>query len=209
MKKSSIGYGFLVVLLVLFIWIWIATGEFVGAFLSLSVVVLIGGLVFAILAYFVSNVPHLIRFIRGVSPDDHLTKLEASGKAVREQYEATQALTVEVLNTGSIMHFIDVGQERILCLSGQYYFEFEPYDDDPELNQTRRFPTESFSLLRHRKTGDVLSLIPGSNVLEPTVCDPVAWPEKLVDLGFEIEDGEIVSGPNMDEIRQVLREARQ
>lgn len=208
MKKSWLGYGLLAALVTLFVWVWMETGEFVGAVLSISVVALIGGLILAVLAFLFSIASALLRRNHGVSWEDHLSKLEASGEALREEYVATRALTVEELSTGSVLHFLDLGRGKVLCLFGQQYYEFEPINDDPDMNQARKFPTETFSLLRDEKTGEVLSLFPGSKVLEPTVCDPVVWPQKLWDLGFELKDGEVVSGSNMDAIEQVIRAAK-
>lgn len=208
MKKSWFGYGLLVIFLVLLVWVWRATGDLVGTILSLVVLALGGGLIFVVLAYVFSNVSAWFRRLRGVSWGEHLKRLEANGEAVREEYEASQALTVEELNTSSLMHFVDLGGGKILCLIGQQYYEFEPINDDPEVSQPRQFPTENFSLLRHAKTGEVLSLFPGSEVIEPTICAPVVWPQKLYDLGFDLRDGEVVSGSSMDAVERIVRDAK-
>jgi len=207
-KKIPFGYGLLAVSLALFVWIWTSIGDLGGAVLSMIVIALFAGLLFAIFAFLSSWLPDLVRQIRGISRDEHLKQLEASGKAVKAEYEMCRALTVEELGTGSVMHLIDLGSDKILCLIGQYYYEFEPINDDPENNQQRRFPTANFSLLRHAKTGEVLSLSPGMNVIEPTVCAPIVWPEQLSELGFHHVDGEIVSGSSMDEVERVVRGAK-
>ncbi|MDH3614313.1 MAG: ABC transporter permease [Gammaproteobacteria bacterium] len=208
MKKKWLGYGLLAVIVVIYVLLWLAIGDPVGAFLSLIVLALGGGLILAILGYFSSNAPAWFRRLRGVSWDEHLRQLEANGEAVRDEYEAIRALTVEELNTSSLLHFVDVGGGKVLCLYGQQYFDFEPITDDPEVNQPRLFPTKKFSLLRHKKKGEVLSVFPGSDVFEPTVCHPITKPEKLFDLGFELKDGEIVSGLSLDVIERVMQAAK-
>lgn len=208
MKKSWLGYALLAISAVVFILLWMTMGDPVGAILSLAVLALGGALLIAVLGYFVSNVPAWFRRLRGISWDDHLGQLEADGEAVRENYRASRALTIEDLNTSSLVHFIDIGGGKVLCLYGQQYFDFEPITDDPDVNQPRQFPTKSFSLLRHAKNGEVLSLFPGSAVFDPTVCDPIVKLEKLFDLGFELRDGEIVSGSSLDAIERALEDAR-
>lgn len=208
MKKSLIGYGLLSVLIVVFGLLWMEIGDLVGAFLSFIVLVLGVGLLVAVIGYFVSNAPAWSRRFRGVSWENHLKLLETSGKAVREEYQATRALTAEALHTSSIIHFIDIGEGNILCLYGQQYFDFEPITDDPEINQPRQFPTKDFSLLRHVKKGDVLSLFPGSAVLEPTICGPISKPYKLFDLGLELRDGEIVTGSSLNAVERAIQGAR-
>lgn len=208
MKSSRLRYGVFAVLAVSYVLLWLILGDPAGALWSLIVLLLGVTLLAAVIGFLVSTIPDWLRRIRGISQEDHLANLEASGKAVREVYEANQVLTVEKLDTGSIMHFIDVGHGNVLCLVGQYYFDFEPIDDDLELKQTRRFPTNKFSLLRRTKTGEVLALFPGSTVIEPTVCDPVVTPHKLYELGFELRDGEVVSDSSMDAIERIIRDAR-
>ena len=43
-------------------------------------------------------------------------------------------------------HFLELSDESVMCLYGQYLYEYEPIDDDPELNQPRLFPTSEFSV---------------------------------------------------------------
>ena len=208
MKKSWLGYGLFATLAVAFVLLWVTLGDPVGAIVSLVVLVLGIGLLIAIVGYFFANAPAWLRRLRGVSWDDHLHQLEAEGKAVREEYRALGALTVEELNTSALVHFIDIGGDKILCLYGQQYFDFEPISDDPEVNQPRQFPTESFSLLRHAKSGEVLSLFPGSTVVEPIVGDPIVKSAKLFDMGFKLHDGEIVSGTNLAAIERAIEAAQ-
>jgi hypothetical protein len=147
------------------------------------------------------------RRFRGIPWEDHLNQLEANGDAKRHEYQANHALTVQGLTTGRLMHFIDIGSGKILFLYGQQYFVFEPIDDDPGRNQSRQFPTRSFSLLRHAKKDGVLALFPGSVTFDPTVCDPIVNPKKLLDLGFQLRDGEILSGSSLDAVERVLKAA--
>jgi hypothetical protein len=213
-KKSWILYGFPAVLVVAFAVLWIASGDFARAtillinlLLGIAILVLIGALTVAILGDVVSEVPLWFRRSRGIPWQDHLNQLEADGKAIRSEYEASGALTVEDYTTGRLMHFIDIGNGKILCLYGQQYYEFEPISDDPDLNQARLFPTETFSLLRHSRNDEVLALFPGSVVLETTNCDPIVEPKKLIELGFQLRDGEIVSGSSLKAVERVLKVA--
>ena len=208
LKKSWLGYGLLATLIAVFALLWLATGDLAGAILSLIVLVLGGGLAVAVLGYLFSNAPAWIRRLRGVSWDDYLLQLEKTGKALREEYEASRALTVEELHTSSLLHFIDIGDGKILCLFGQQYYDFEPITDDPEVNQPRLFPTTTFSLVRHHKRDEVISLVPGADVFEPTVCEPIIRPEKLYELGIELRNGEVISGVAFDDIERAIRAAK-
>lgn len=201
--------GSLAVLVIVFVALWIASGDLVIAVTTLTVFVLLGAFLMAILGDIISEVPLWYRRLRGIPWADYLTQLEKSGDAVRFEYHANHALTVNDFTTGRLMHFIDIGSEGVLCLYGQQYYEFEPIDDDPDENQLRQFPTKTFSLLRRSKNDEVLALFPGSVVLEPTICESIVEPRKLMELGFRLVDGEIVSGSSLQAIERVLKAATQ
>ena len=203
--KSLLGYGLIAGFVVAFGALWLMTKDATGAFLSLLVLALAGALFSAVAAYFLSNVPRWLRRLRGVTWADHLEQLENVGEAEREHYETHRALTFEDLNTGCLVHLIDVGDDRLLCLYGQNYFDFEPTDDDPEINQPRRFPTKTFALLRRKKKGEVLAVFPGAAVVDPIICEPITSPVKLHDLGIKLGDGELVCAIPFHAVEHAMR----
>jgi hypothetical protein len=124
---------------------------------------------------------------------------------VREQYRTSRALTFEDHTTSCLVHLIDVGDGRLLCLHGQDYYDFEPHDDEPDDPKPRRFPTSEFSLLRHTKKRSVLALLPGATVVEPTVCAPLVKQRKVLrELGLRLEDGELISGVSLETVQRAL-----
>ena len=201
MKKNWFGYAVLAILLATFAMLWVSIGDSVGAILSLIVIGLVGTLIVAVTGYSVSNVPAWLRSIRGVSWEDHLENMVRAGTAIREEYKASGALTFDDLNTGCIVHLIDVGENTLLCLYGQDYYHFEPHDDGPDINQPRLFPTTEFSLLRHAKQQDVLNLYPGTDVLDPVVLEPIVDYKALHDLGIQLDDGELISSLRLQTVR--------
>ena len=183
--------------------LWVVLGDLVGALLSLAVLALISVLVIAVAGYLVSNLPSWSRAIRGISWEDHLKHLERDGKAFRDRYETTRGITFEDLSTGCLAHLLDIGDRGLLCLYGQSYYHFEPIEDDPDVNQPRRFPTRDFSLLRRKTNGEVLALLPGTDTFEPTVCGGIVRPEKA--LGVPLKDGEIVRNLSFEDMERVCK----
>ena len=192
---SRLRYIVLFGVVVVFVVLRLAIGDWIGAFWSFAVLVLASALLLAVAGYFASNIPHWLRAPRGISWEDHIKDLEEKGKALREHYETDRAITFEDLRTGCLVHLMDVGARGLLCLYGQRYFDFEPIEDDTDVNQNRKFPTKSFSLLRRSDNGEVLELFPGPHVLEPTVCGGIARPDRILDLGIQLKDGELVHVP--------------
>ena len=201
----KIAYGLLVTFALMGVFLWVRLRDPVGAVLTLIVLALFITLVVAFLGYIVSNAPHWLRWIRGISWPEHVARLESSGKAVREFYESNRAITVDDYRTGCIAYLVDVGDAGLLCLYGQDYFEFSPIDDDPDFNQPRRFPTSDFSLSRHKRTGDVLQLFPGDVIFEPIQCPPITDAAGLRRLGIELEDGRLFGELDFDHARAVLQ----
>ena len=203
--KKSISVGLPTGAILVFALLWIATGDLVGALLSLVVLALVLTLLVAIAGYLVSNAPTWWRRVRGVKWSDHLLQLEAAGQAAREHYKVSRALSFEDQTCGYLMHLVDIGENRVLCLYGQHYYEFEPIEDDPEVNQPRTFPTTDFSLLRDTKRNKVLAIFPGSTVLEPVICQPISAQRELSDLGVKFKDGAVVTGATLDAAERLLR----
>ena len=199
MKIGWIGYSLLAAIGVAWVTLGILFEDFVGAFLFLIVLSLGLALLTAVLAFIVPLARDWIRALRGISREDHLAKLEESGEAVREHYEVLGAATLQDLTTSCLLHLLDIGDGRILCLHGQSYYDYEPLSDEeePELNSERTFPTARFSLLRHKKKNTVLDIFPGTEVVEPALQAEIYDQRKLIDLGITIKDGEIATtGPN-------------
>jgi hypothetical protein len=197
------GFGLFVVYAAL----WIASKDPLGALVALITYALLAALPIAVGAYVCLNAPGWWRGLRGETSEAYHERLEKAGKAAREHHETCRALTFEDYGTSCLVYVIEVGEGRLLCLHGQDYYSFEPCDDDedPEMNQPRKFPTSIFSLLRDKKKGKVLALYPGSVVVEPVVCNPIKSPRALHGLGIKLEDGEIVVGVTLDAVESAVR----
>jgi len=200
---SRIAYLALFAVVVLLAMLWLVIGDFVGAFWSLAVLALASILVIAVAGYLVSNFPTWSRAIRGISWEAHLERLERDGEAIRERYEVSRSISFQDWSTGCLAHLLDIGDRELLCLYGQSYFDFEPIDDDPDVNQPRKFPTKVFSLLRRKSSGEVLALFPGAEVFEPTDCGGIVAPEKA--LTFRLKDGEVIQNKLFEDVEQICR----
>lgn len=90
-------------------------------------------------------------------------------------------------------YFLELADGRVLFMSGQYLYDFEPISDDPEMNQPRSFPCSEFTVRRHTKEGYVVDMVCGGTVLEPEVSAPPF--EKSDWRGNRVpEDGQVISG---------------
>lgn len=96
---------------------------------------------------------------------------------------------------------------RVLFLSGQYLYDYEPISDDPELNQPRSFPCTEFTVRKHKTEGYVVDVLCGGSALEPEVMAPPFGEEFLQPNGVP-EDGQVISNATYDDLkREHLRRA--
>lgn len=84
------------------------------------------------------------------SPEEQRQELESRGLVEVAEFRATRAFGVEEFEDEGPHYYIELIDGRVLFLSGQYLYDFEPITDDPELNQPRRFPCSEFAVLRHK-----------------------------------------------------------
>jgi len=119
---------------------------------------------------------------------------------VTSSYRARRAFQIEEFEDEDSHYFIELEDGDVLYLSGQYLYEYEPIDDDSELNQERRFPCAELTIRRHRKKGFVVDILCGGTVLE---LDMLAPPFSKVDFQNDRapEDGAVISDLSYDQIK--------
>jgi hypothetical protein len=108
----------------------------------------------------------------GQSQNDYVQDLERKGLLVSTGYRARRAFQVEEFEDEGSHYFIELEDGAVLYLCGQYLYEYEPIDDDPELKQERRFPCSEFTVRRNRKKGFVVDILCGGTVIEPEIMAP-------------------------------------
>jgi hypothetical protein len=101
-----------------------------------------------------------------------IADLEAAGHLATTSYEATRAFHVQEFGDEGPTYFLDLTDGRILCLTGQYLYDYEPISDDPEQNQPRRFPCTAFTVRWHATKRYTIDILLGGQVLEPVAKLP-------------------------------------
>ena len=92
--------------------------------------------------------------------EEHRRVLEKLGLLESTTFRATRAFGVEEFEDEGLHYFLELTDGRVLFLSGQYLYDYEPISDDPETNQPRLFPSTEFTVRRHKKEGYVVTRSP-------------------------------------------------
>lgn len=133
---------------------------------------------------------------------EHIGELEAKGKLERRKFQARRAFAVDEVEDEGPHYYIELADGRVLYLNGQYLYEYEPIDDDPELNQPRRFPTTEFEVLRHKDAGYVIDIRCSGSVLEPELTSP-PFTNAVLRRGIP-DDGQIIADKAYDLLKREL-----
>ncbi len=137
--------------------------------------------------------------------DEYIKDLEDRGLLVSTDYYAARAFELEEYEDEGLHYFIELADRSVLYLTGQDLYEYGPIDDDPELNQPRRFPCTEFSLRSHRDEKYWIDIQCRGTVIEPELVEPhpkLFWKR-------ELEDGQVITDMSFDEIKaQLVREGR-
>jgi len=135
------------------------------------------------------------------TPEERIRELDALGQLESASFRATRAFGVEESEDEGLHYFLELADGRVLFLSGQYLYDYEPISDDPDANQSRSFPCTEFTVRRHKAEGYVLDILRGGAVLEPEVVAPPfsrsAWRTKRVP-----EDGQLIADTTYDELKR-------
>lgn len=155
-----------------------------------------------IASYYLFN-PYWVNPLGLMDPDEVMRRLEEDGLLVARDFQARRAFGVQEYDDEGLHYFLELSDGRVLFLSGQYLYEYEPSEDDPENRAPRRFPCTDFTILRHKVEGYVVKLICRGTVLEPEwIALPFpkqkAWSEDVP------EDGEILSDRTYDQIKALV-----
>lgn len=131
------------------------------------------------------------------SAEEQLRELEAAGLLVSTEFRARRAFGVEELEDESLHYYVELEDCRVLFLSGQYLYDYDPTGDPAE---SRRFPCSEFTVRRHRHDGWVVEIVCRGRVLEPEL---MAAPFPGEDVwGDEIpQDGELIPQDSYDALK--------
>ena len=105
-----------------------------------------------------------------------------SGVAEVTTYDARQAIKVDEFEDEGIGFYIDIGDDKVLFLQGQYL-----YEDDEE----KRFPCTRFTITRTTHSHWVLDMECEGEYLSPVCVNP-PFTDKDHKAGLAPEDGEIL-----------------
>jgi hypothetical protein len=123
-----------------------------------------------------------------------LREMEAAGLVTTTDYRARRAFEVEQIEDEGESYFIELEDERILFLNGQYFYDISSDDAG-----TRLFPTTDFTVKRHRIQGHVVDLIVRGTVLEPEVVAPAF--DDWTEVGVLPGDGAIIETMSYDALK--------
>jgi ribosomal protein S18 acetylase RimI-like enzyme len=136
----------------------------------------------------------------GQSQSGYAQELERKGLLVSTSYRARRAFQVAEFEDEGSSYFIELENGAVLYLCGQYLYEYEPTDDDPELKQGRRFPCAEFTIRRRRQKGFIVDILCGGMVIEPQILAP-PFSEADFQNDKAPEDGEVISDKTYDQIK--------
>lgn len=135
------------------------------------------------------------------SPEEQLEMLKRNGLLTSASFRATRAFRVDEYGDEGLHYFIELEQGAVLFLSGQYLYNYEPINDDPELNQARQFPCTEFRIVRHKLSGDVYEMTCSGKVFEPEMTAQT-FSASDYRAGKVPEDGQIITDRSYEAIKQ-------
>jgi hypothetical protein len=132
---------------------------------------------------------------------EHLQELERLGLLESTAFRATRAFGVEEFEDEGLHFFLELTDGRVLFLSGQYLYDYEP---NPDIGTTQRlFPCTEFTVRRHKKEGYTAEIVCGGTVLEPEVMAP-SLGKKVWQRNRIPEDGRVITDITYDRLKQQL-----
>jgi len=132
-----------------------------------------------------------------------LRQLAAEGDVLLQDFKAHRAFQVAEYDDEDLHYFLELEDGRILYLTGQYLYDYEPLEaEGDEGARPRSFPNTDFTVFRDNRGSYkyVLDIECRGAVLEP---EGVAadFEEEYFD-GDPWQDGDIISDRSYDDLKQ-------
>jgi hypothetical protein len=127
-------------------------------------------------------------------------ELEDQGLLASETFNAKRAFQVEEFEDEGSHYYLELEDGRVLFLSGQYLYDYEPLKHGNTIVQPRRFPNTQFVVRRHVAKHYVVDILCGGPVIEPEVLAPSF---STNDFGTERipEDGQVIRDRSFEQLK--------
>ena len=132
-------------------------------------------------------------------PGNFIKELEEQEQLSQQSFQAKRVFQIEEFEDEGSHYMIELLSGSVLYLNGQYLYDYEQIDDDPELNQLRTFPCTDFTIQRHKSEGYVVDILCRGAVLEPECIAP-PFEKKAFKQGLIPEDGHIFFDQSYDDL---------
>ena len=137
------------------------------------------------------------------SPEQQVAELEKDGLLLSERFTASRAFAVEEFEDEGSHYFVGLTDNRVLFLSGQYLYEYEPLDDGGG-TAPRRFPCRSFTVRWHRTGNYTVDLVCDGAAFEPEATLP-AFGLDAYRAGIIPEDRTVIADRTYEQLKQKFR----
>ena len=135
-----------------------------------------------------------------ITAAEYLAKLEAQGLVQADLYRAKRAFQISAWANEGPHYFIELADASVLYLNGDKLYDYEPIDDDPELNQARQFPCTEFTVRKHRTKNELLELVCAGEVLAPENIHRIQHRKEYLSL-MDLKPNSILQNYTYDQIK--------
>jgi len=135
-----------------------------------------------------------------MTEEEHRRELARLGLLESTAFRAMRAFGVEEHEDEGLHYFVELTDGRVLFLSGQYLYDYEPNPDEGE-RRARSFPCTEFTVRRHKKEGYAVEIVCGGAVLEPEIMAP-SFGQDVRKRNRVPEDGTLITGASYDRLKQ-------
>ncbi|MBX7258458.1 MAG: hypothetical protein K1Y02_18995, partial [Candidatus Hydrogenedentes bacterium] len=135
------------------------------------------------------------------SKEEFILELDDKQLLDRDDYTATRAFEVMTSLDDGSHYFVELTDGRVLFLTGQYLYEYDPIGESGELDQPRQFPCTEFTVLRHKTDKYVVHIECRGAVLEPEIEAPHFTGQLWDEFGCG-DDVTIIASKTYEEIKR-------
>jgi hypothetical protein len=125
---------------------------------------------------------------------------DAAGLLTHQSFRALRAFEVDEYEDEGAHYFLELEDHSVLYLTGQFLYEYEPYETS-KFKRARLFPCTQFTIRRRKQDNSIVDILCSGEILEPETTTPPYLDKEITNHPWAGEDVYHIQNQSYDHLK--------